>query len=452
MRLSVTLSLALFAGASLRAEAPPIQGTLPEDLLPGLAPLLKEAVERSPTTISASIAVAASEAAEYSSASALWPKLSANMGYEVSNESISRGSTSTARGLNYGLNLGQPIFQWGAFRNGKLIGDLNVKIAEKQFGEAYRLLAVSIREQYMTLIGKKIALRNAQFNLKIAQESLGAQQARFDAGSSSVADLGNFRISVEQAQLDADRAQEDFSYPMRVFTRLVGIDSLPEDSIPFDLPHPVYSPGLADTVLTGFVGEGIESTFQSEVYQMEIKQQELNYKIASVNLLPKVNAAASYAYSNQTSVSQTTISQVGVQQESYSVSANWNIFDGFATRGAKLSALATKRLTERQRQSYIDSTIDQISDMRKQVGFSSRAMALAEVHNALIADEVKRLGQDKALGYASQATIDSGILNLYSTESVMAGARADYLSRWTEFISLAGIDPALANLSSRYAR
>ena len=58
MRLSLTLSLVLFTGASLRAEAPPIQGTLPEDLLPGLAPLLKEAVERSPTSISASIAVA----------------------------------------------------------------------------------------------------------------------------------------------------------------------------------------------------------------------------------------------------------------------------------------------------------------------------------------------------------------------------------------------------------
>jgi outer membrane protein TolC len=452
MRLSLTLSLVLFTGASLRAEAPPIQGTLPEDLLPGLAPLLKEAVERSPTSISASIAVAAQQAADYSSAAALWPKLSGNMGYQVSDESISRGATSSARGLNYGLNLGQPIFQWGAYRNGKLIGDLNVRIAEKQFGEAYRLLAVSIREQYMTLIGKKIALRNAQFSLKMSQEGLQAQQARFDAGSSSVAELGDFKITVEQAQLDADRAQEDFSYAMRVFTRLVGIDSLAEDSIPVVLPHPEYSAPLADTVLTGFVGEGIESTFQSEVYQMELRQAELNYKIAKVGNLPKVNAAAAYSYSNQTSVSQTSISQVGVQEEIYSISAGWSIFDGFATRGAKLSALASKRLTERNRQSYIDSTIDSVSDMRKQLGFSSRAMSIAEVHNALIADEVKRLGQDRDLGYASQATIDAGVLNLYATELLMAGARSDYLDRWTEFISLAGIDPALANLSSRYAR
>jgi outer membrane protein TolC len=452
MRLPIALSLVVAAAASLSAEAPPIQGTLPEDYLPGLTPLLKQSVERSPSTISASISLAVAEANKYGAAAALWPKLSASTSYLYSVESISQGQASTAKGLNYALNLSQPIFQWGAYRNGKVIGDLGASIAEKQFAEAYRLLAVAIREQYMTLVGKKISLRNMQFNLKLSQEALAAQQARFEAGSSSEAELGNFRMSVEQAQLDADRAQEDFNYAKQVFLRLVGVDTLSDDSIPLELPHPEFKASLADTVLTGFVGQGVESTFQSEVYKMELKQQDLNYRIASVNLLPKVSAGAGYTYSNQTSLSETSISQVEVQQKSFSIAANWNIFDGFATRGAKLSALANKRLTERQRQSYVDQAVDEIADMRKQLGFASRAMSIAEVHNALIADEVKRLGQDKALGYASQATIDTGILNLYATEFNMTFARSEYLGRWTEFISLAGIDPALGNLSSRYAR
>jgi outer membrane protein TolC len=452
MRLPITLSLVLAAAASLSAEAPPIRGTLPEDDLPALGPLLKESVERSPSTISASISLAVAEANKYSSAAALWPRLSASTSYLVSDESISRGASSTAKGLNYGLSLSQPVFQWGAYRNGKIIGDLAESIAEKQFADAYRLLAVAIREQYMGLIEKKITVRNLQFSLKIAQESLEAQQARFEAGSSSQADLGTFRMAVEQAQLDADRAQEDFNYSKQVFLRLVGVDTLSDDSIPVDLNHPEFSAGLADTVVTGFVGQGVESTFQSEVYKMELKQQDLNYRIASVNLLPKVSAAASYNYSNQTSLSETSISQVEVEQKSYSIAANWNIFDGFATRGAKLSALASKRLTERQRQSYVDQAVDQMADMRKQLGFASRAMSIAEVHNALIDAEVKRLAQDKVLGYASQATIDAGVLTLYSTEFNMVFARGEYLGRWTEFISLAGIDPALDNLSPRYAR
>jgi outer membrane protein TolC len=452
MRLSITLSLVLAAITSLRAEAPSVQGTLPEDYIPGLVPLLKQAVERSPSTIAASIAVAQNEAGRYLDAAELWPQVSVYSDYAVSKQSQTQGPPSTSKGLFYNASISQPLFEWGAFKNRAIIGNLAEKIAERQYADAYRLLAISIREQYMALIGKKIALRNGRFNLKLAKEALEVQQAKFESGASSEAQMGNFRLSVDEAQLAADRAEEDFEYAKRVLTRLVGIDDLSDDSVPLEMRHPDFSPALADSVLAGFVGDGIESTYQSEVYKMTLRQQDLNYSIAKVGLLPKIGAYAGVSFQNQTQINGPTVNQVGIQTESYSIAANWNIFDGFATRGSKLSALATKRLVERQRQTYIDQTIDQIGDLRKQIGFSARAMGLAEVHHALIDAEVRRLGDDKSLGYASQATIDTGLVTLYSTEFNLAYARSDYFGRWTEFISLAGIDPSLANLPSRYAR
>jgi len=452
MRLSATLSLALIAAASLRAEAPSVQGTLPEDYIPGLRPLLQTAVQRSPNTISASIALAQQEAAKYIANSVLWPSVSFSSDYAATTESTSQSQNSTSKGLFYSASIYQPIFQWGAYKNTALIGDLGVKIAQRQYADAYRQLAVLIRQQYLGLIGRKVALRNALFGQKLSEESLAVQQARFEAGSSSQAELGNFRLAVDQANLDADRAAEDLGYAKRVFTRLVGIDDLDDESIPLMVPHPEYSAPMADAILTGFVGDGIESTFQSQVYQMIIKQQDLSYSIAKVRLLPKVNASVAYSYENYVAASVGSVSQVGIQSESYSIAANWTIFDGFATRGAKLSALGTKRYYERVRKTYVDSTIDTISYMRHQIDFSSRALKLSEVHHALIESEVKRLADDKTLGYASQATIDTGIQNLYATEQQMAYARTDFLSRWTEFISLAGIDPALANISPRYVR
>jgi len=452
MRLPAILSLVLAAIASLRAEAPSVQGTMPEDFIAGLAPLLKQAVERSPTTITSSIAVAQAEANRYSDASLLWPQLNLNSDYAVNTQSETNGAATTSKGLFYNASLSQPLFQWGAYKNQAIIGNLAEKVAEKQFADAYRLLAISIREQYMTLIGKKIMLRNAAFNLKLAKEALEVQQARFDAGASSEAEMGNFRMSVEEAELAADRAGEDFGYSKRVLARLVGVGDLSDDSVPIEVRHSDFSPALADEVLTGFVGDGIESTFQSEVYKMSLREDELNLSIARVRLLPKISAYAGLSYQNSTQIQGPNVYQVGIQSENYSIAANWNIFDGFATRGAKLSALESKRLTERERQTYIDQTLDQIADMRKQLGFASRAMHLSEVHNALIASEVKRLGDDKSLGYASQATIDTGIVTLYATEFNMAFARSDYFGRWTEFVSLAGIDPALANLPSRYVR
>jgi outer membrane protein TolC len=448
IRLFAILSLVLAGATSLRSEAPPIVGTLPEDYLPALKPLLQMAVERSPNTIAASISVALADAARIQADSALYPQLSLSSDYAVNTQS-SGSATSTQKGLFYNVGISQPLFQFGALKNSAAIGQIGLKMAQRQYAEAYRTLAISIRKQYMALIVQKISVRNAQFALKVSQESLAAQQARFDSGSSSQAELGTFKIAVERAQLEADRADDEFWYAKRVFTRLVGIDDLDGQLISLELPHPDYSASVADAILTGFVGDGVESTFQSQVYQMAIRQQELNYSIAKVRLLPKVSAAASIAYENYVTGAA---SQVGSQAEGYSVGASWSIFDGFATKSAKLTALLSKRLDERTRKTYIDTSIDSMTYMRHQLDFSSREMSIAEVQYSLIDAEVKRLDQDKSLGFASQASIDSGTLNLYATDSAMVRARSNYFSQWTDFISLAGLDPALNNISPRYVR
>ena len=424
---------------------------MPEDHIPGLSAILKQAVERSPTMIASSINLAQAEAGVYINESYLWPSLSASPSYAVTQQSVTSSKSSTSKGLFYNLSINQPLFQWGAYKNQADIGKLAEKVAQKQFGDAYRGLAVSIREQFLALIGKKIALRNALFSLKIQKESQEVAQAKFDAGNLSSAELDSFKLNVEQSQLDADRAAEDYGYAKRILTRLMGAD-LPDESVPSSVPHPEFFPEKADAIVAGFVGGGVESTFQSQVYKLLIAQQDKSYQIDRVRLLPKFSAGANVSRSNNLQTDGITVHQVAIQTESYNVYATWQLFDGFATKGSKLSALAAKRSYEQQEQAYVDQSVDAIADMRKQIGFSARAMALSEVHNALIGAEVKRLGEDKSLGYASQATIDAGTLNLYATEFAMTYARNDYYGRWVEFVSLAGIDPALQNLSSRYAR
>jgi outer membrane protein TolC len=314
------------------------------------------------------------------------------------------------------------------------------------------MLAISIREQYMILITKHIVLRNARFALKLANENLQVAQARFDAGNSSEAEIGNVKLAVEQAQLDADAAQEDFSYADRMLTRLAGVDVLAEEQVPIELPHPAFAPEMADAIVTGFVGGGDESTFQSQIYKMEIDADRRNYKIAKVRLLPKVSFGAGASYSNQSEPVGNTINQVGVQAESYNVAANWAIFDGFATRAAKEQALDAIATAKHQMQTFVDQSVDQVYDMRKELELSYRAMKLAEVHNGLIEAEVKRIGDDKGLGYASQATVDAGIMNQNATQLNQALARNNFYSRWTEFVSTTGVDPVISMLSPRYGR
>jgi outer membrane protein, multidrug efflux system len=452
MRLPAALSVALIAVASLRAEAPSMQGTMPEDLMPDLKSLLQTAVERSPNAIIASIAVEQAIAAKDSAFSSLYPSVSVNGDYAVSAAAETNSPTSHSKGFFYSAGVSQAIFQWGAYKNQALIGSLGLKIADRQYAEAYRQLAYLIREQYMALIYKKMSLRNEDFKVKIAQEDLNAEKVRLSAGSASQAEMQSFELALEDASLRRDRIADDYGYYKQQFIRMVGVDSLPDSAIPAEIPHPQYSADMANSVYTGFVGTGVESTFQSQVYELGLKQDDLEYSIAKVRQLPKVAGSAGYSYSNNTQAGAGTVAQYGVKSTSYSVSASWDIFDGFATQASKMSVLASKRSAERTFKSYVDATVDSIDEMRHQLGFSARALALAEIHFALIDAQVKRLSEDKALGYASQATIDTGILNQYASQFDMTYARSDYLGHWTEYISLAGLDPAIDNISSRYVR
>ena len=65
---------------------------------------------------------------------------------------------------------------------------------------------------------------------------------------------------------------------------------------------------------------------------------------------------------------------------------------------------------------------------------------------------MKRITDDVKLGYASQATLETSNMDLYVTEFDLTFARTDYLSKWTEFVSTAGMDPAISNISARYVR
>jgi len=452
LRMRSTLTLLLFCAAlsGLPAEAPPVEGTMPEDYLPSLRPLLKEAVEKAPSAIMADISLAQAHASTYLQSAPLWPSVSGSIYYQVTNQSETNSTTNTTQGLYYSVSLSQPIFQWGAYKNAAAIGHLGELIAQRNFGEAYRLVAMQIREQYVILVQKKIVLRNDQFVLKIAQDNMTAQKARFDAGASSSADLDSVRLALEQAQLEADRAQEDYLYTKQLLIRLAGVQTLDDNAVVLELPHPTFDANKADAILTGFVGGGVESTFQSQVYNLYAQQGDLNYKIAKVRLLPKLGANAVFSYENYSAPTGNGVHQYGIQTESYNVAATWQIFDGFATTGAKKSALASKRIYERELKTYVDASIDQITNQRHGLGFSYRAMQLAEVHTALMEAQVKRLTQDQTLGYSSQSAIDSSTLLLYQNQFQQALSRSDFYDRWTEFISLAGLDPALENLPARH--
>jgi outer membrane protein TolC len=446
--------------AVLSAQTPPLPAALPEDFLPGLRDILYHAVQQSPQMITHNIDLAAQEANRYQQASAEWPTVNGGFGYIDSRSAVSLGKTfapagASSQGPIYNLSVVQPLYHWGALQAAADIAHLQIKASERQYADAYRQLATMIRSQYLALIMGKVQIRNASYALDQAKAVLAVVEERFKNKAATAGEVEGVQLEIDDADLAVDRTTEEFAHAKRLLLLLAGWPELSDNAVPAEIPKPAYATAAPTTLMQDFERDGLDKTFQAQVYDDQIKQGDLNYKIAEYRLYPRLDfvLAVSEQYLAQ-SITQTD-GQPGISEKQYffdsaTLEANWSIFDGFATRGAKLAALASKRTAERNLQTYLDQTLEQARYFERQIGFSARAMTLAEKHFNTSVGFLQQAKDNLKLGVGSQANVDQATASYYQWQVAAFSARIDFFSRWSDYLSLLDIDPVLNNIPAHF--
>jgi outer membrane protein TolC len=446
------LAMTLALPAVSRAQDVEVIGSMPEDGIPALKRILEAAMKQSPTMIQSEINVAQAEANVYAGDHSLWPNFGANGNYGTNRSATAGGASSAASGLYYNVGMGQPLFSWGALANQSRIGRIGLLMARRSFDEAYRQLAVGLREQYMSLILKKLSLRNARFALGLAQHRFDVTNQQYSRGEVSRADYGGAWSGADNANLGVAQAEEDFDSSLRAFQTLAGAKSITEADIPNSIPKPIYNPSLAAALLAELQRDHATSTFQAQYLEMQIHQADLGYKIAKVGLLPKLWFNSGYGVSNSVNASSSQISQSQVDTLTYGASVQWNIFDGFATRGAKLSALASKRLSQQQLENYTEATVAQAEHMVRTMKITEHILQNADDGAKYANERFQAQSTELKLGNIPPGNIPLAQQDAYNAESQSMASRAGMYTQWIEFVSLVGRDPALNHLPQSYVR
>lgn len=446
--------------AVLNAQTPPLPAALPEDFLPGLRDILCHAVQQSPQMITHNIDLAAQEANRYQQASAEWPTVVGGFGYIDSRSAVSLGKTfapagASSQGPIYNLNFTQPLYHWGALKAAADVAHLQIKASEHQYADAYRQLATMIRSQYLSLIMQKVQIRNASYALDQAKASQKVVEERFKNNAGTAGEVEAAQLQVDDASLAVDRTAEEFDHAKRMLLLLAGWPELSDDAVPAEIPKPSYSTAAPDAFMQDFERNGLDQTFQAQAFRDQIKQSDLNYKIAKYRLYPRLDFVLSIseqylAQSVTLATGEPSIIEKQYFFDSATLQANWSIFDGFATRGAKLVALASKRAAERNLQTYLDQTLEQARYLGRQIGFSARAMALAEKHFNTSTSLLQQAKDNLKLGVGSQADVDAATASFYQWQVAAFGARIDFFSRWGDYLSLLDVDPVLNNLPAHF--
>lgn len=445
----------LLASGAGHAVAEPLPAPLPEEVLPGLSGILQTALEQSPSMILKNIDVIQHESNRATVRSQLLPSAGVGASYSINGASAASSSDTVSRssGVYYSASVSQTLFRWGTVRAQVEAAEIELNISRRNYAEAYRTLAVSLRGQYLSLIVKKLALRNTRYNQEVAAAALAVGEDNLRNGRIPESSVIAMRLQFEETTLQMDRAAEELAQSLRVFKRLAGLKEFAESELPDDIPAIAYDSAAAAAMLRGFLSRDWELNPLVVNGRDWVRYAELNYKSAKYRLYPMFGLGASLAQSNSTSAVGGVVSQASVLSQYAGVSMSWSIFDGFATRAAKINAKANIRLYERQLQTATDQVLDQAVGLERQAGFAYRSMNLAQSRADISASALRAVQEDARSGAASRIAVEAAQAVSNQYQITLQSQRADLLSRWAEFVSVIGRDPVVARASaSEHAR
>jgi outer membrane protein TolC len=448
------LVLALVFPTRAGAQSGDVTGTMPEDYLPELRTILETAFRRSPQVVAAEFERAISEARIDSANAARLPTVNGNLSYAVNQTAISSNTSSQTRdnGLFYNLGVTQALFHWRALKNQTDAARINLLVAQKSYDLAARELGTVVRKAYLALIVEKARLRQAEDIIRVMRDDLAVVAEKRERGTVSPAVYEGDKLRLREVQLDVDRVAAEFDANCRRFARLAGMGTLNPASVPEQIPKPAFSPHLAAAMTAAVLRDGAKGTLEWEIYDLRVQEATKRHEIERVRLYPKFFASAGFSLENSTNVNGNAVNQQGIQRRTVSIYAQWNIFDGFATRGAVREALANKRVQERRLTLEAEGVVQNVQILERSLKLDAEQLDLSEIRHSLALESKRRAAEEVALGNQAKGDIDRAENGVRQSDAKNQESRATYLGRWSEFVALAGADPVLKPTSTRHDR
>lgn len=434
-----------------RAEAPTslAEGiVLPEQLFPTLDRILAEALRQSPQAVRASAEVLIAEQMEEVARARLRPYVGGSGTYSGAQERrLDRAGSYPAEKLTYNFGLTQPLYHWGALRDGVRVAQISSLLAEKNQAEAMRILVLDLRQVFLRLVVEKAGLKRLETMVKLAEEDLRALESRIDSGAAPKGELFGAQLRLEEARLEWERGREALRYNQAALERLAGIPPLAVDEIPDTIPPlPPLTSGPS-LLLARFEGDrDAGGDFRLSALNLQLEQERLNFRITDVNLRPKFNVVSG-AMQDEVSYTGSPADRARIQSFYAGINLTWTLFDGYATRAQRKASLLRTRQIEGERNTRRSEVVERARNQARLLEIAQRQTAVGEGRLAQLDGLVRFQQEEVARGNLSRR--DAAAVALSRDEVLVRtfAYRVEYLGRLAEFLSVIGRDPLLVRLS-----
>ncbi len=438
-------SLAVLGVQALWA-APADDLVMPERAMPGLVPILQQAMQQSPRMLNRALDLEIAENNRIESRAGLLPSVGGNYRQVQSRDDrADLNSPVTVSKIYYDFSLTQPVFYWGERRNNFRAGEISKQIAVGNYREAYRQLAQELRQKYGSLIVQKSQVARARRYMAYAEQQVKIAEERLAKKVISELEAFPVRLSAEQGQINLERTEFEFESAKRSFARLAGLPSLTDDQIPDEVPVVAYNTAAFDKLLAAFLSAKELPNVEVVTARYRVQSEDLAYQNQKTRLRPKLNLVLGTNQDEQ-SYSINGSQKYRVTSNYAGFSVNWTIFDGFMAQAGKRSALARRRQAENELNEVTDRVAQQAQAQVRYVNFAARSMAISD--RALTSAEGALKGRQAEFkrGVASESDVSLAELALFDARYYAYSNRLDYLAKVGEFLGTLSQDPVVAAL------
>lgn len=424
----------------------PVDLLLTEDLFPQLRPILLKAVDQAPSILSRNIELAIAEANAIVANSDRYPSVGGVLRYDFRREDRSdRPDINNSQKLYYFFQASYPLYHWGAVQAASEIGGIGVALAEGQLETAYGQLIQSIRSQYLGLVIQKMDIRNVEADLEKRRGDLDFLKQQLSEGEIARNRVGSADFSLQEAQLRYDRQASEFAYSLRRFGRMIGEESFSDAYVAESFPEVGHSPEEVGSLLAAFVNGGFQEDPRVMEAELQIRREEMNYRIHNVRNRPKFNLTTG-ATQDEISYNANIANKYETTALFVGVALNWSIFDGFETRGLRQASLLRLNRLRMTRQEMDRELTDEARQASERVAFAARALRLGEISLTGVRGQLKIGEKDFAAGLISAESVETARRRLVDYEISQARKKADYLNAVSAFVALVGADALIDEL------
>lgn len=285
--------------------------------------------------------------------SAFWP--SADLSYSYTDVDV-RGTTALASSFNRNVAVGTAEISYNLFNGLSDLKSLKESIARAE-ASAHERNAVAAdvvldtRTAYIDVLRAKRAVQTAREGVELLERQVRDARRFYEVGLFAKNDVLKAEVELSSARQDLISAEGDLTVAVKRLERTIGLNIL-EDEVIEDMEG---TPALGELSYEALSSKALER--RSELRQLRALEEALGYSADAIRggYLPSIDISFSHSrYGDKADLEGREFLQD--EEDMITLSATWNVFDGFS-----------KKHAIRQARYQQKATLEQLKDTEEEV-------------------------------------------------------------------------------------